>query len=85
MTNKRNYNPRYQNNYDRYGVGNYRRTTCTMKGEKFFEKTFEKKEWAEKYLAAVKRNRKGAFYYSIKENNQKTYTLKLFKAEYWEE
>ena len=49
-----------------------------------FSKDFEKKEWAEKYLAVVKKNANKPFYYKIKENGNK-FTLKLYKAEYWEE
>lgn len=72
-------------NYDRFGVGNHRREVTTMVGKKYFTKTFEKKEWAEKYLAAVRNNAKHTFYHSLKENENKTYTLNLYRAEYWEE
>ena len=85
MTNKRNYNPRYQNNYDRYGVGNYKRTTCRVKGKKYFEKTFADKKYCENYLNKVKQNARYPFYYKVENNKDNTQTLKLFRAEYWEE
>ena len=62
----------------------YKRQTTYLKGEEYFTKDFEKKEWAEKYLAVVKKNANKPFYYKIKENGNK-FTLKLYKAEYWEE
>ena len=52
-------------NYDRFGVGNHRREVTTMVGKKYFTKTFEKKEWAEKYLAAVRRNARHTFYHTL--------------------
>lgn len=72
-------------NYDRFGVGNHKRESFRMKGDKFFSKTFEKKEWAEKYLAAVKRNPCRSCYAKIEDNNNGTYTLNLYKVEYWNE
>lgn len=62
----------------------YKRQTTYLKGAEYFSKDFEKKEWAEKYLAVVKKNAYKPFYYKIKENGNK-FTLKLYKAEYWEE
>lgn len=72
-------------NYDRFGVGNHRREVTTMVGKKYFTKTFENRKWAEKYLAAVRRNARHTFYHTLKENKNKTYTLNLYRAEYWEE
>lgn len=62
----------------------YKRQTTYLKGAEYFSKDFEKKEWAEKYLAVVKKNANKPFYYKIKENGNK-FTLKLYKATYWEE
>ena len=62
----------------------YKRQTTYLKGAEYFSKDFEKKEWAEKYLAVVKKNAYKPFYYKIKENGNK-FTLKLYKATYWEE
>lgn len=62
----------------------YKRQTTYLKGAEYFSKDFEKKEWAEKYLAVVKKNTNKPFYYKIKENGNK-FTLKLYKATYWEE
>ena len=80
MTNKRNYNTRYSNNYDRYGVGNYRKTTCTMQGKKYFEKTFTDKKYCENYLNKVKQNARHKFYYKVVTNENNTQTLKLYRA-----
>lgn len=62
----------------------YKRQTTYFKGEEYFTKDFEKKEWAEKYLSVVKKNATRPFYYKIEENKN-DFTLRLFKAKYWEE
>lgn len=59
----------------------YKRHNQYMQGKEYFKKTFEKKDNAERYLNACQKNAKYPFYANIKEdNNNKTYTLHLYKA-----
>lgn len=72
-------------NYDRFGVGNHKRECFRTKGKRYFTKDFETKKQAQKYLEVCKHNNRYSFYANIKENKNNTYTLNLYKVEYWYE
>lgn len=72
-------------NYDRFGVGNYKRHNTYVKGDCYFTKTFYTEKHAQNYLAAVKRNAYRNCFAKLTTNDNGTYTLKLYKAVYWEE
>ena len=73
----------YRYNIDTTNYKGYKRNNEYKQGKEYFKKTFEKKDNAERYLKACKVNAKYPFYANIKEdnkNNNKTYTLHLYKA-----